>query len=427
LKKVIVFSSLLSMSCLITAMQSQVLEMRSTSVFDEGTGAINSVGFINANRFVSGSASGGVSIFDIAQRNARIQLPIGGSVKAVAAVQPNVLYVATSNANYPLFFNYDTGASLGVGRVTQDGHAQEILALAVIDPRSVITASADGVLVILHNSMAAKILRTEAGTPVLATANPNLVLATSYNSHTIYMINPVSGAISSLPIPAGYEYPTALAVVSPTRWAIGLADGKIVVLDSTTGKNEMRVLQGAGVIRGLSPITPNYVVSVQNDTAWLWNAQTGQKVAQLKRPSGQARALSVATQIVGQTVKIIVGYGDGKIGYWEFNLSQLSGQSGAQQQQSSQQQEQKSQQESSASPTVDGRPNINSKAYEALGVLDNAAPRSILGVSAKATPVQIREAYQALAANWHPDKNDKPIAKDVFLLIKWAYDELQKP
>jgi len=49
-------------------------------------------------------------------------------------------------------------------------------------------------------------------------------------------------------------------------------------------------------------------------------------------------------------------------------------------------------------------------------------PYEILGVSRRASPVEIRKAYKSLAVTTHPDKNQDPEAQDQFVRINRAYE-----
>ena len=49
---------------------------------------------------------------------------------------------------------------------------------------------------------------------------------------------------------------------------------------------------------------------------------------------------------------------------------------------------------------------------------------NILGVSRLATNAEIKKAYKSLASQYHPDKNDDPMAAEFFGLIKESYDVL---
>lgn len=51
-------------------------------------------------------------------------------------------------------------------------------------------------------------------------------------------------------------------------------------------------------------------------------------------------------------------------------------------------------------------------------------PYKILGINRKASLPEIRRAYKQLAKEWHPDKNEDPIAETRFVEIKQAYELL---
>jgi len=48
----------------------------------------------------------------------------------------------------------------------------------------------------------------------------------------------------------------------------------------------------------------------------------------------------------------------------------------------------------------------------------------ILGIQKDATKNEIKKAYYSLAKHWHPDKNDDPIAEDMFKKVSEAYQVL---
>ena len=48
----------------------------------------------------------------------------------------------------------------------------------------------------------------------------------------------------------------------------------------------------------------------------------------------------------------------------------------------------------------------------------------IIGVNRLATKSEIKKAYKRLAAQYHPDKSNDPLAAEFFGLIKDAYDTL---
>ncbi|GAB6019855.1 hypothetical protein CHUAL_001394 [Chamberlinius hualienensis] len=54
-------------------------------------------------------------------------------------------------------------------------------------------------------------------------------------------------------------------------------------------------------------------------------------------------------------------------------------------------------------------------------------PYEILGVNLKASFVEIKKSYKALARQWHPDKNKDPGAPEKFLEVKQAYELLSDP
>ena len=54
----------------------------------------------------------------------------------------------------------------------------------------------------------------------------------------------------------------------------------------------------------------------------------------------------------------------------------------------------------------------------------NSDPHEILGVSAGATPAELKRAYRRLAMRWHPDRSDHPQATERFKEISAAYEQL---
>lgn len=58
--------------------------------------------------------------------------------------------------------------------------------------------------------------------------------------------------------------------------------------------------------------------------------------------------------------------------------------------------------------------------YAKLGVSQSAKPHQILGVPSDATQEQIKTAFRAKTLQWHPDRNNDPMAKEVIQLINWA-------
>lgn len=76
---------------------------------------------------------------------------------------------------------------------------------------------------------------------------------------------------------------------------------------------------------------------------------------------------------------------------------------------------------------VSTKPLFASEVYEQLALSSAPTPHQILGLSATASPDDIKKAYRNLSLKWHPDKNPhNPLASDVFKLIQWAYSVLAK-
>ena len=65
-----------------------------------------------------------------------------------------------------------------------------------------------------------------------------------------------------------------------------------------------------------------------------------------------------------------------------------------------------------------------STAFELLGVSETTSPHRILEVGIYATKDEIKRAYNKLALEWHPDKNDLPAAGEVFHIIQKAYETM---
>uniref|UniRef100_A0AAV2M0T8 DnaJ homolog subfamily C member 16 n=1 Tax=Knipowitschia caucasica TaxID=637954 RepID=A0AAV2M0T8_KNICA len=51
-------------------------------------------------------------------------------------------------------------------------------------------------------------------------------------------------------------------------------------------------------------------------------------------------------------------------------------------------------------------------------------PYTVLGLSRKASPAEIKRVYKRLAKEWHPDKNKNPGAEDMFIKITKSYEVL---
>lgn len=291
--------------------------------FSGHTQRVSSVLFLDNNRIATGSFDGTVRIVNLNSGTAEVISNLG-QIAALGSVPPNILYVASAQYNFPLFYDYNTKASLGNGRVAQGGHTQKITALAVLDPNSVATASQDGTVVILYKGGAAKPFNVKQPLNALVSVNANRILALSSKVNGIYMIDPTAYQTSYLPLPAGFTEPQSIAAVSPTRWAIGLADGRILILDSTTGRNEMRVLIGHNrPVYALSALNDTYLVSGSGDgTIKIWNAQTGKEILTLKPTNANAGTIyALATKWDEQTnqAKILAGAGDGSTWLWNLN------------------------------------------------------------------------------------------------------------
>ena len=63
--------------------------------------------------------------------------------------------------------------------------------------------------------------------------------------------------------------------------------------------------------------------------------------------------------------------------------------------------------------------------YRALGLAPDADPYQILGISPRASRLEINDAFVKQSKKWLPENNPyKPEAKEVFSLLNWAYDQL---
>lgn len=308
--------------------------------FMNHTQQVSSVGFLDNNQIVTGSLDGTAKIIDIGTSKIVYNLQLPGTkgvlenpglVTAVAGATPNIVYVASATKNFPLFFNSNTGAFTGHGQVSNGGHTQRVTALAVVSPESVVTGSQDGSVVVLYSSFVVK--KFNIGKPVtaLAVVNPTTILAISSEANGVYILNPVSSQMQYLPLPAGFTRPQSIGVLNATRWAFGLRDGRIIVLDSTYGKNVMKELTGhVKPVLSLSPIDATYLVSGSADgNVIVWNAnpiEAAKKVITLAIGSANAGAVySVAAKLNVQTgtIDVIAGCNDGSVWLWEFNLKDL--------------------------------------------------------------------------------------------------------
>lgn len=50
-----------------------------------------------------------------------------------------------------------------------------------------------------------------------------------------------------------------------------------------------------------------------------------------------------------------------------------------------------------------------------------------LGITSKASPIEVKKAYRRMALVWHTDRNKSPDARTQFDAIKEAYDTLSDP
>lgn len=304
-----------------------------TACYEGSNKPISSVAFLDDNHAAIGSVDGTVRIINLPRGQAIHILSKLGKVRALGATTPHILYVASSGQNYPLFYNFLTGTSLagtslGTGQVASGGHTKKITALAVIDPHSMISASKDGSAIALYKSGAAKTFHLNCPIAALSVVNQTRILAISSKKDGVYMIDPPANNATYLPLSGIVSKPKSISAVSPTCWAIGLKDGNIRILDSTTGRNETRVLIGhTGRIHALSRINDTYLASGSSDgNIKIWNCQTGQEVATL-RPnaiSSSIYALDARWDSTLGKVTIIAGFSNGKTGLWELDLHKLA-------------------------------------------------------------------------------------------------------
>lgn len=292
----------------------------SDTSFEGHKDRVSSVLFIDKNRIVTGSFDGRVQVVDITAGKILHTIPNLGQVTSLGAVPPKILYIGSTAKNFPLFYDYNTGILIGTGLVRGAGHNAGITALTVVDANSVATGASDGTVVVLYASMAAKFFALKQPINAMATVSTTRVLATSANANGIFMIDPPANTAQYLPLPQGFTTPQSIAVLSPTRWAIGLVDGRILILDSTTGVNQMRVLQGhSGAVHALSALSAKILASCSTDeTVKIWDAETTKLKATLKtgKPAGAAYSVQAEWIEAPKKARVIAGFANGTIWLW---------------------------------------------------------------------------------------------------------------
>lgn len=61
-----------------------------------------------------------------------------------------------------------------------------------------------------------------------------------------------------------------------------------------------------------------------------------------------------------------------------------------------------------------------------LGAMPEHVAYAVLDLPENSSMQDVRDAYKKLALQWHPDKNQSPMANEVFKIIQSAYEQLQK-
>lgn len=72
------------------------------------------------------------------------------------------------------------------------------------------------------------------------------------------------------------------------------------------------------------------------------------------------------------------------------------------------------------------RPEITPQITQKLHITSDASPHQILGIAPGLGQDEIKKAFRAKTREWHPDLNKDPMAKEVFQLINWAYEQLKQ-
>jgi WD40 repeat protein len=299
---------------------------------------VSSVVFLPNNRIASGSYDKTVVISDLNTQEKLKKLSNLGIVTALA-INPthNLLDIGSASQSLPLFYDYKQNKFIGSDHAADAVALEGVSAITVVDPLTIATGHSNGYVLVTRTrgvGMGGSMQPFMIGKAINAIASSSIekILAISTKANVIFMINEALNNVTPIPLPPGFTSPQSIVILSPARWAVGLLDGRILILEQIRGKNEMRVLEsqgpaGAVPIQSLSALNQTFLVSGSADgSVKIWNTETAKEIFSLKPANkDQGVVFSVASELQGNSAKIAAGYENGTVSVWkDVNLTNIN-------------------------------------------------------------------------------------------------------
>lgn len=288
--------------------------------------SITSVVFLPNNRIASGSTDTTVVITDLnSQKMLQKLTDLGGVTSLAVNSTHNLLDIGSASQSMPLFYNYQNNAFVYGKPADQKAKPEGVSAITVVDPLTIATGHFNGYVIVTMAKGVGQgggMRPYQIGQPINSITHSGVekILATSAKTNVIYMINARTGQVSQIPLQAA---PRSIAVLGTARWAVGLMDGRIHILEFIGGKNVLKELKGhTDAVKALSAINEKYLVSGSADgSVKVWNVQTAQEVATLNpTQANQGAVNAVASESQGNGANIAAGYENGSVSVWK-NIS----------------------------------------------------------------------------------------------------------